>query len=187
MNSRQRKNLIKISDKLIKRIANYDSSAFEELYNKASGAVYGLAISILRNPADAEDVVQDTFISIYDNANKYQPNGKAMAWIFTITRNHALMKIRDRKKQNLVDPNELYDVGIDSTAEQEMQDDELIRVISNVLKSDERQIVMMHVMSNMKHKDIAEIMDMPLSTVLSKYRRSLKKLRSEMEVIGYEK
>ena len=56
---------LKISDKLMKRISKYDSIAFEELYNQAGGAVFGLAMSILANHSDAEDVVQNTFISIY--------------------------------------------------------------------------------------------------------------------------
>ena len=52
----------------------------------------------------------------------------------------------------------------------------------NVLNEDERQIVMLHSMAGMKHREIAEIVDMPVSTVLSKYNRSLKKLRQSLEV-----
>jgi RNA polymerase sigma-70 factor (ECF subfamily) len=181
------KKLLIIEDQLIKRVAKYDSAAFEELYNESSGAVFGLAMSILGNQADADDVVQDTYISIYNNATKYKGKGKAMAWIFTIARNHALMKIRERKKHSHVDLDDVYNIGEENTMEEDMYKENLISVLLDTLKEDERQIVVMHAMSNIKHKDIANIMDMPLSTVLSKYKRSLEKLRYRMEVNEYEK
>lgn len=187
MDSRHNKKILKVSDKLIKKVANYDASAFEDLYNQTSGAVFGLAMSILANQTDAEDIVQDTFISIYENAEKYKGNGKAMAWIFTIARNHSLMKIRERQKRNHINLDDVYDVGIENNIEQEIHNEKLVKLLLEVLKEDERQIVIMHAMSNIKHKDIAEIMGLPLSTVLSKYKRSLKKLKTEMEVNEYEK
>lgn len=181
------KKLLIIPDKVIYKIAKYDKDAFEKLYNDTSGAVFGLAMSILANQTDAEDVVQETYISVYNNAAKYKGKGKAMAWIFTIARNHALMKIRDRQKQSHVNLDDVYDVGKENNIEDDLHKEQLVDVLLTTLKEDERQIVIMHAMSNMKHKDIAKIMNMPLSTVLSKYKRSLKKLRNEMEVNEYEK
>ncbi|MFK5883109.1 MAG: sigma-70 family RNA polymerase sigma factor [Candidatus Izemoplasma sp.] len=187
MNSRYNKKLLKVSDRIITRIAKNDVEAFEQLYYDTSGAVFGLAMSIVANQADAEDVVQDTYISINNNAYKYQGNGKAMAWIFTITRNHALMKIRDRKKRIHVNLDDVHNLGVESNVEQEMYNEQLIQLLLKVLKEDERQIVIMYVMSNMKHKEISDILQIPLSTVLSKYNRSLKKLKTEMEANEYEK
>lgn len=179
--------LLFVDDKIMKRIANYDTSAFEELYNNTSGAVFGLAMSILANQSDADDVVQETYISIYNNASNYKGRGKAMAWIFTIARNHALMKIRDRQKRSHVDLDDIYNIGSGNNVEEEYHKEQLVDVLLRILKEDERQIVVMHAMSGMKHKDIAKIMGMPLSTVLSKYKRSLEKLRKEMEVNEYER
>lgn len=180
------KKRLNISDALMAKIAKYDVTAFEELYNKASGAVFGLAMTIVTNTQDANDVVQNTFITIYEKIDQYRPNGKAMAWIFTIARNHALMIIRERSKHQHVDLDEVYDIGVESTIEQDMYKEELVEILLDELQEDERQIVVMHAMSNMKHKDIAQQLDMPISTVLSKYRRSMQKLRTAMEVNGYE-
>lgn len=186
MNQPYSKKRLKISDKLMKKVAKYDVTAFEELYNQASGAVFGLAMSILKNTQDANDVVQDTFITIYEKIDQYQPNGKAMAWIFTIARNHSLMIIRERTKHQHIDLDDVYDIGEDSTIEEDTYKEELVELLLEELQEDERQIVVMHAMSNMKHKDIAKQLDMPLNTVLSKYRRSMQKLRTAMEVNGYE-
>lgn len=177
---------LKISDKLMARIAKYDVDAFEELYNQSSGAVYGLAMSIVANTQDADDVVQDTYITIYNKIDQYQPNGKAMAWIFTIARNTALMVIRQRKKHQHINLDDVYDVGVESTIEDDVYNEDLVEILLDELKEDERQIVVMHAMSNIKHKDIAKQLDIPLSTVLSKYRRSMQKLKKVMEVNGYE-
>jgi RNA polymerase sigma-70 factor (ECF subfamily) len=176
---------IKISDTLIKKVARYDSVAFEELYNLSSVAVYGLAMSILGSRSDAEDVVQDTFISIYQNASKYNSKGKAMAWIFTITRNMALMKIRDRKKRSYVNLDNVYDLGVTDNIESNIHKEKIVNQLLNVLKDDDRQIVVMHIMSGLKHREIAKILDIKLSTVLSKYKRSLEKMRTEIEVNDY--
>lgn len=186
MKSDYNKKHLKVSDALIRKIANYDSIAFEQLYKEASGAVFGLAMSILRNYDDASDVVQNTFITIYEKAQDYQPEGKAMAWIFTITRNHAYMILRNKAKHNHSDLDDVYDVGVESTIENELENEELITELLQELQEDERQIVVMHAMSNMKHKDIAKELDLPLSTVLSKYRRSIQKLKQYMEVNEYE-
>jgi RNA polymerase sigma-70 factor (ECF subfamily) len=187
MSVKNYKKLLVVPDKVIHSIAKYDKKAFEQLYNQTSGAVFGLAMSILANQSDADDVVQETYISVYNNASKYKGKGKAMAWIFTIARNHALMKIRDRQKRSHINLDDVYDVGVENNLEDDLHKEQLVDILLKTLKEDERQIVIMHAMSNMKHKEIAEIMDMPLSTVLSKYKRSLQKLRNVMEVNEYEK
>ena len=177
----------KVSDRLIRNVSRYNVSSFEDLYNITSSSVFGLAYSIVGNKADADDVVQDVFISIYEKANQYKGGGKAMAWIFTITKNHALMRIRDRKKRKHVNLDDIYDVGIENTIEEDVYKENTIRKILDTLNEDERQIVIMHAMSNIKHKDIALIMNMNISTVISKYRRSIKKIKKELEVNEYEK
>jgi RNA polymerase sigma-70 factor (ECF subfamily) len=186
MSKTHNKNTLEISDKLMSKVKKYDQKAFEELYNKASTAVFGLAMSILGNKDDASDVVQNTFISIYEKIQSYYPEGKAMAWIFTITRNHAYMIMRDKEKHSHVDLDNVYNAIVDSTVEEDLHKERLTSILLNELQDDEREIVVMHAMSNMKHKDIAKILDLPISTVLSKYRRSLEKLRQVMEVNGYE-
>ena len=97
------------------------------------------------------------------------------------------MLIRDRNKRQHVNLDDVYDVGIDHKIEEKIHNDKLIKVILETLGEDERQIVIMHSMSNMKHKEIADVLEMPLSTVLSKYNRALKKLKKELVVNGYEK
>ncbi len=187
MKKKRRYQIPKVSDSLIRKISNSHAESFEKLYRLSSSAVFGLALSIVGNHVDAEDVVQNVYLSVYEKAHQYKGGGKAMAWIFTITRNHALMLIRDRKKRQHVNFDDVYNVGIKPSTEDKVYNNELINVILETLSVDERQIVIMHSMSNMKHREIADLLEMPLSTVLSKYNRALKKLKKELVVNGYEK
>jgi RNA polymerase sigma-70 factor (ECF subfamily) len=100
---------VKMADKgfdegIIIRIARKDRDAFAELYRMESDAVYGLALSILRNKEDAEDVMHDAFIRIFNAAGSYSPGGKPLAWIFTIVRNLCYNKIRDSEKTRDEEP-----------------------------------------------------------------------------------
>ena len=86
-------------DALILRIAQGDTAALEVLYRQTSSSIYGFALSILRDPVAAEDVMQDTFVSVMQSASSYQPSGKPMAWLLTIARNLALNRYKARSAQ----------------------------------------------------------------------------------------
>lgn len=167
-----------ISDELILKIAEGDQDAFHKLYEETSSLVFGYALSILKDKHNAEDVMQDTYIRIYSSASLYTPKGKPMAWILTIARNLSLMKFRQKPHENIDD--EQYHSAYDMPhihSENKMLVDHLL----NRLADDEREIVMLHAMSELKHREIAHLMSMPLSTVLSKYNRAIAKLREYMK------
>ena len=76
-----------VDDKLIKDIAKGSMEALHTLYEKINKSVYAFALSITKNPHDAEDVLQETFLKIYQKAKDYTSYDKPMAWIFTIAKN----------------------------------------------------------------------------------------------------
>ena len=87
-----------VDDRLMRRIAAGEQEALRELYNSISGSLYGFALSIVKNPHDADDVMQEAFIRIYTKAGEYTPCGKPLAWVFTITRHLALDKLREQSR-----------------------------------------------------------------------------------------
>ena len=106
--------------------------------------------------------------------------GKPMAWIMTIAKN--LARMRMRKAKRIADaPDD--DWGRYLSAKPEVSADEriLLRTAMRILSDDEQQILMLHAVSGMKHREIAQLLDMPTATVLSKYSRAIKKLRTAME------
>jgi len=168
-----------IDPSLLKKIANGDMDAFHTLYESVSKSVYGFALSITKNSHDADDVLQETFLKVYENADRYKDIGKPMAWIFTIARNLALSKIRkNAKSAELIDGK---DYDIDLSAIENVENKILIEKLFKLLSDDEKQILILHAVSGLKHREIAGILDMPTSTVLSKYHRAIKKLKDAVK------
>ncbi len=167
-------------DTCIYQVAQKSDIAFAKLYKLTSDSVYGFALSVLKNTHDAEDVLQDCYISIFNAAPSYRSDGKPMAWILTITRNLCYQKLRKNAKISDI-PEEDWERYLDSNENISVEDKMIISACMNILSDDERQIVILHAVAGFKHKEIAHIMDMHLSTVLSKYNRALKKLKTEIE------
>ena len=160
----------------IAKIAGGDQDALTLLYQQSSAAVYGFALSILKNKQDAEDVLQDAFIQIWNAAGSYTPNGKPLAWIFTITRNLALMRIREQSRTVAIAPESWQSIFADEPAVNP-EDRLMLASLLGTLSDEERQIVILHAMTGLKHREIAELLNLRLPTVLSTYNRALKKLR----------
>ena len=155
-----------------------DTDAMAELYRLTRVAVFSFALSIVKNHHDAEDIAHDTYLSLFDSRKHYKSHGKAMAYILTVTKNHALMKQRHRKR--FTDFPEDYDRTPDEGDGIDAEERLLLRECLDRLSDSEREIVVLHAVSGLKHKEIASILSLPLSTVLSKYSRAIKKLQENM-------
>ena len=167
-------------ESLLLGVAAGDSHSLEELYHRTRTVVYGLVLSYLKHPQDAEDVTQDAFVRIWDTAASYRPQGKPMAWLLTVARNLALMRLRERgKTQELTD--EEWSALPARAPDVPTEDRHVLRAALSVLSEQERQVVMLHAVTGLKHREIAQLLELPLATVLSKYRRALKKLNLLLE------
>ncbi len=169
-----------VDETLIERIGSGDRAAFHTLYEQTRGAVYGYALSLLRNQQDAEDAMQETYLKIRAAAHLYRAQGKPMAWIITITRNICLMKFRqDKKDVGLLQERSEPRIVLSSIENRE--DRIVLETALSALSREECQIIMLHAVSGLKHREISEMLQMPLSTVLSKYNRGIGKLRRKLE------
>ena len=168
-----------IDEEWISRIAEGDMKALEKLYYTSYQAVYAFLLSILKNKQDAEDILQETFINIKNGAHLYKKAGKPLAWIFTIAKNLAYMKIRKDSAHDVTSFDMLDDsIGLSSV--ENYEDRIALQGAFSALSDEERHIILLHANTGMKHREIASLLQLPLSTVLSKYRRGLKKLKDYM-------
>lgn len=163
-------------DTCIEKIANHDKEALRDLYQLTSASVFGFALSILKNMQDAEDVLQEVYLRIYASAAGYRSSGKPLAWMLTITRNLCLMKLRERQK-TVDQTQEEWHLPADKFPAVSPEDRLVLAACMKMLSSEESQIIMLHAVAGFKHREIAEALSLPLSTVLSKYRRALQKLK----------
>ena len=165
-----------IDEAIFPKIADNDMAAFEEFYRQTERVVYAFVLSTVKNHDDALDVVQDTYLKIRAAAHLYKPMGKPMAWVFTIARNLSISKLRFKQKHDSLETTDLEnDLSFSYVTD---NDDRLIlQTALKILSSEETEIILLHAISGFTHREIANNLEMKLSTVLSKYHRGLKKLK----------
>lgn len=178
----EKRETITIDETIFYRISAGEKEAFCELYEKTGNAVFSYALSLLRNKEDAEDAMQDTFLKIRSAAHLYRPMDKPMAWIFTIARNVCLMKLRQQKRFSTV-PVEEVGEQLDFREISDREDRIVLETAFRVLTAEECRIIVPHAVSGIKHREISEFFDLPLSTVISRYNRAIRKLRRQLEEI----
>lgn len=165
-------------DRLLLAAGQGDREAFAGLYEAARGAVYAAALGILRDHHAAQDLAQDAFVRIWESAPRYRSEGCPMAWMLTITRNLARMALRQAGRQLTLTGEEWAALPGSGQAG---EDALILRQALQTLDEEERQVILLHAVSGLKHREIAALMERPLSTILSKYQRGLKKLKNSLK------
>ena len=165
---------------LLIHIAGGEREALAELYQRTRSAVYGLALSYLKNAHDAQDLTQDVYVQVWDRAEQYRLIGSPMGWLLAVCRNLCLMRLRREERHAALSEEEwnaipAWECGLDA------DERALLQGALASLADEERRIVLLHAVTGLKHREIAALLELPLPTVLSKYHRALKKMRSFLE------
>src|SRR3989442_10596687 len=85
---------------LLRRIAQGDQQAFAQFYDQFAGVLFSVAVKILNDPKEAEDVLQEVFLQIWDKASAFDPRlGKPFGWVATVTRNKAIDRLRASQRR----------------------------------------------------------------------------------------
>ena len=92
--------------RLLTRIAAGEREALAELYHCTRAAVYGLALSYLRNVQDAQDLTQDVYVQVWDHAEQYRPTGSPLGWILTVCRNLCRTQLRREERHTALSDEE---------------------------------------------------------------------------------
>lgn len=167
---------LKIEESLMTKIGQEDKEALAALYQLTERAVYTYVLSIVKNPVDTQDIVQETYLKIRASAHLYVPLGKPLAWIFTIARNLSMNFFRERGKEEEIEQN-WQENSLQYSYVSDVTDRMVLTAALNILSERDRQIVLLHVVSGLKHREIAKNLNLPISTVLSGYQRALQKLK----------
>lgn len=167
-------------DDLLFRIAAGEQAALAQLYEHTQASVFGFALSILKNTHDAEDVLHDCYVAVWQGAAGYRSRGKPLAWILTVTRNLCLQQLRTRSRVSDLAPEDWEPYLADKEGVT-LEDRSILRSCMEQLRDEERQIVILHALSGFKHREIAAILQLPLPTVLSKYHRAVKRLKQHLQ------
>jgi len=161
----------------IEALKKKDRSAFEAIYHETRHAVYAMALGVVKDRFLAEDIMQVTYMKMVENIHAYDKGKKFINWLLTIAKNEALDTLRRRRQETAVDgsANEDLFLGRDMEEEKRIEIEELMKLLSET----EKTIVLLKTVADLRHKDIAEILGMPLGTVIWKYNKALKAMRRE--------
>ena len=165
---------------LLSGVAAGDREALAELYHRTRAAVYGMALSYLHNSHDAQDMTQDVFVRVWDCAAQYRPTGSPMGWLMAVCRNLCLMQLRGDGRRTALDDAE-WEAIPEGESRLSAEERAILQDALSVLDEGERRMVLLHAVTGLKHREIAALLELPLATVLSKYHRALKKMRSFLE------
>jgi len=172
-----------IDEQLISEIADNNREALRAFYSATKKSLYSYVLSLCKEPESARDIMQETYLKVRACAHLYQPQGKPLAWLFTIAKNLFLMQLRKEKRAQPVAFQEIEN-SLSFSYETDAEDRLVLQEALKILKEEELQILLLHVVSGMKHHEIGDNLGLGTSTVLSKYHRALKKLRKHLESKG---
>ena len=166
---------------LVVRLGRGDEAALDELYARLGGNVYVIALNLLRSREEAEEVVQDTFLTLSKKAHTYHtPDVSPRAFIYTIARNKARSRLRKRNARPVKADG--WDVHEPSSpfAASGLSDSVtrlFVRDLLAKLDEEERRLIQAAFFGGYTHAELTELTGLPLGTLKSKLRRALLKLK----------
>ncbi|HEV7626927.1 MAG TPA: sigma-70 family RNA polymerase sigma factor [Streptomyces sp.] len=168
---------------LLKDVARGDQEAFTAVYDQVAGPVLGLVRSVLRDPAQSEEVAQEVLVEVWRTAAHFQPDkGSAMSWVMTFAHRRAVDRVRsaqaasDREQRAaLLDQTPAFD---EVTEEVEARlEREQVRRCMRTLTELQRQSVTLAYYRGLTYREVAELLAQPLGTVKTRLRDGLIRLR----------
>ena len=181
---------------LISCFQSGDENAYTELVNRYKDRLKNFAYYFLKDDEQAEDIVQDTFIKLYQKKHYYRPIGKFSTWIYTITRNLANTELRKRKRQKTVYLSQFrkdkgnYEIPADDkSAAQALENEFILKKIHEAidrLPDNYRSVIILRDIQGLSYDEISDIVEVPLGTVKSRINRSRLQLQLELKDLKEE-
>ena len=150
-----------------------------EMFRTLAGPVYGYAMSVLGNPADAEEVLSETFLRVCKKCDQYHGRGRIRAWVFSIAHRLCIdvlrRKARHTKPMSL--PEQLASGQPSPTVLTERHEREtIISAAVEKLPPQQKEVVMLKIYGGLTFREISEALNMPLNTALGRMHQALKRL-----------
>lgn len=174
---------------LLARVAKGDQAAFAAFYDRLAGLMVATARRVIGDAAEAEDVVHDVFVSIWEKAGEFDPaRGSPAAWAVTLVRNRAIDRIRSRRRRGEIlaesAPGDLgyhEPSGDDAPlAADQAERSKVVRSALSDLPAEQRRALELAFFSGLTHEQIARRLASPLGTVKARIRRGLLSLRDRV-------
>jgi len=173
---------------LLRDVAEGDRAAFAEVYDRISSRVLGLVIRVLRDRSQSEEVMQEVFLEIWQQAAKFDANrGSGMAWVLTMAHRRAIDRVRASQKSHerdlkigIRDMERDFD-SVSESVEIRVENERVKRAMSRLTPL-QREAVILAYYGGYTHSEMAQILGIPLGTVKTRLRDGMIRLRDELGV-----
>jgi len=173
---------------LLKRASRGDEGAFAEWYDATSARAFGLAVRVLRDPAQAEEVTQESYLECWRHAARFDSaKGSAISWLLTIVHRKAVDRVRSAEsagRRDVAYGQRERSVPHDETAEAAAASIEATRVRAALadLTAKQREAVELAFLGGYTHTEVASMLDLPIGTAKTRIRDGLIRLRDALGV-----
>jgi RNA polymerase sigma-70 factor (ECF subfamily) len=175
---------------LVERMAQGNHSALSDLYDQSSGILYSLAVRIVRNPEDAEEVLHDAYLRAWRYACAYtEDRGSVFAWLVLMTRTSAIDRLRAtrrHKNTNALDSSSDAESPAISP-ETEVVSNQRAQRIKDAMRNlpiEQREAIELAFFSGLTHSELATRLGVPLGTVKTRIRTGLLRMRGSLGDLG---
>ncbi|MFC5590852.1 RNA polymerase sigma factor [Sporosarcina soli] len=157
-----------------------DKQSYAHIINKYKNPLYATILRMTKNPHDAQDLVQEAFIKVYEQLGKYDQTGSFSSWLYRVAINHCMDEFRKKRyKMKQIEIEEGTMICADTPELLFFKNEEsrrLERLIAT-LPEDERVIILLRYVNELSYQEIGDLVDVSLATVRNKLHRAKKKLR----------
>jgi RNA polymerase sigma-70 factor (ECF subfamily) len=172
-------------EELLHRIANGDREALGIFYDQVAALLFSVAARILGDSLEAEEVIQDVFVQIWQKSATFDPAlGKALPWALGITRNRAVDRIRGRQRHArlLAEFQALPNPATEIQTAQDLPTDERKLIVQALasLPADQKESIELAFFAGLTHVEISERLEEPVGTIKARIRRGMLKLRESL-------
>ena len=173
-------------EELLEQVARCDSTAFTEIFHRHRRMLYTLSLGILREPAEAEEAVQETFVQVWNHADRYDPSrASVQGWLSTITRSRSLDRLRAQKNRRTDNDDRgmaTLKAELPSIEDTLMSGEIAERVRQGLVALPEAQqsVVQLLFYEGLTHAEVAARLGAPLGTIKTRLRLALEKLKKSV-------
>ncbi len=179
---------------LLARTALADQKAFAELYRLTSAHLYAVALRILRESAAAEEVLQESFVNIWNHAGSYvAAKSQPFTWLTSIVRNRCLDQLRRREVETVTLDDEDEGTALRDEAPTPLEmlvsgaDARAVKACVEALDAGQKQALALAFYRGLSHSELAAHLKQPLGTVKSWVRRGLERLKACLDAAGVQR
>lgn len=177
----------KSDEYLIKKVIRGESNAYAELVDRYKHMVYTLALKIVKNREDAEEVAQDTFFKAYNSLKYFKGDSKFSTWLYKIAYYGALDSLKKNKRQletTKIDISEAYNIGSIDNALEGMEAKERVEIIKRAIQrlpGDDSVLITLYYFETLSMYEISQVMGISTNTVKVRLFRARKRLAGILE------